>query len=758
VVLHGFSVCEQLSVLRQNQKLVSPFTCNDQGTKMLPFPHLFTLCVTCLASGQAPSSTTIVDLLSSSGDFNSFLRILQQSRLIPYLNQPGANLTLFAVSDKAVSIQDISVTLPRHHILTESVTSKSSNSHIFTSLAGFGLRVQNDGKDFMVDGRRVRRKDWLADNGVVHVIDLPLATPPSNLQIFETLPELESLHHVSALVSNSTNSTFLAPTNEAFRDFTYIEWNYLTTPVGESDLRLLLDRHSINRTIYHQDVKNLLNVTSREGSSTVLETHGNVLLADGNCVVAKDIITTNGVVHVINRLLVTPRLVFSPLTYLFGMGLNAFADENIEAGFTALLNDSSVEQSIFAPQNLRKPMNLLYHFAPTTNLASFHGLLETKDVSAKLNGRAQQLYFNGTSIGGVRILRNSTIGNTTIYEIEKQLSSPNGFVSESESIAKEFLVGNTLSKMHGTGLSKEVLASSGITTFVPQDTAWTSLGLVESFLTRNPNLLHYVLSQMTFRSLLYSKYTSGISRSLANESTAINMTDRNVFFNNTLVFKINKTDQLTENGVFHVVDNVPLPQGLQISARDLMNAANCTFFPLLLEAKNLSHVFDSDNNYTFLVPTDRALRYANVSRKDIFLDDLLRLHVLLPSSSDSDVSEKSTFMDGITVGFRHVEDFTLVRLVGGVGREVRVLNQGKTSTGSQVFILDRELRPEWVGRGSSTGHWLWVWILIGIVGFLWLLAIAYGFRIFRRKRAMATNGENAPLLVDENDHREQASA
>lgn len=201
------------------------------------------------------------------------------------------------------------------------------------SLLGPAKRIINRGGEFYVNGSRILATNVTADNGTIHVIDKVLLASGANIAqtaIFFatakgfTSAELSFLVEavvycdlVGALSDASANYTVFAPTNQAFKDLGTILGVPLTQP---SDIRKLpkdvvtqvLLSHVFNLTGGGKFTSELNagTITALNGKTVTLGAFTNGRLTvrgSGNSAAANmaipDVQTTNGVVHVIDRVI-----------------------------------------------------------------------------------------------------------------------------------------------------------------------------------------------------------------------------------------------------------------------------------------------------------------------------------------------------------------------------------------------------------------------------------------------------------------------
>merc|ERR1712106_548271 len=185
--------------------------------------------------------------------------------------------------------------------------------------SGGQLRI-NTVPSVKVNGANVVRADLKASNGGVHVIDqviLPGSDNPAgpgNLaelltaQGFTTLVDLVVKAGLADTVSNSGPFTIFAPTNEAFAA---LDPALVQTLVNNpNQLKSVLLYHVVSGEVYSSGLSNNLQATSVEGSKLRVNLyknhHSGVATVNGARIVKADVKASNGVVHVIDKVILAP--------------------------------------------------------------------------------------------------------------------------------------------------------------------------------------------------------------------------------------------------------------------------------------------------------------------------------------------------------------------------------------------------------------------------------------------------------------------
>merc|ERR1711975_61274 len=191
--------------------------------------------------------------------------------------------------------------------------------HVFKY--GSEVRVGPSSKDL----KKVTGADNLASNGVAHIID-GVMLPPSSLSATSTpnIVELaQSVDDLSTLVtaivaadladtlSSPGPFTVFAPTNEGFAALPAGTVDSLLKPENKAQLADILTYHVLGSEVKSTDLKPFQRVPTVEGKNLhVLAAGGKVLVGPSikelKKVVAADNFASNGVVHIIDGVMLPP--------------------------------------------------------------------------------------------------------------------------------------------------------------------------------------------------------------------------------------------------------------------------------------------------------------------------------------------------------------------------------------------------------------------------------------------------------------------
>lgn len=287
-----------------------------------------------ISAAFADPSKTIVGNAQATPSLSTLVRVLTSpgyESLLQALNSPGT-YTVFAPNNNAFTAAginpanvDLVTQVLLYHVLPKVVRSTDLSAVQFpnTSLAdsryvllGGKVQVLDVKKDsngvtinFGIPGvanvtARVLTADVVSSNGVVHIIDRVLMFPDTASRTAQAagLTELASALQKAGLVNTidtTPSLTIFAPSNAAM---IAAGWSNLDIPT----LTSVLQYHVVPSVAYSTDLKNGAQIKTLQGKAVTVHLSGNgVQINDANVAVA-DALIRNGVVHVIDKVLMPP--------------------------------------------------------------------------------------------------------------------------------------------------------------------------------------------------------------------------------------------------------------------------------------------------------------------------------------------------------------------------------------------------------------------------------------------------------------------
>ena len=273
----------------------------------------------------APAMTKdIVETASSDNNFSTLVAALSKANLATILKGNGP-FTVFAPTNAAFSqllsdlgfssLDDVPIetlkSILLYHVVSGKVLSTDLKdgyiATLSTGTSGNYISLLVDAKDAKLNaGTNIIQANLDASNGVIHVIDKVLL-PPTVVEIASENPDFSILVEavVKADLVNTLNGagpfTVFAPTNEAFQN--------LFTSLGVSGISDLTKDQLTPILLHHVVGGNVRSTDLSSGSVATLNGDINVMVGsqvtidtDVN-VLATDVQGSNGVIHVIDKVL-----------------------------------------------------------------------------------------------------------------------------------------------------------------------------------------------------------------------------------------------------------------------------------------------------------------------------------------------------------------------------------------------------------------------------------------------------------------------
>ncbi|MDX2148585.1 MAG: fasciclin domain-containing protein [Planctomycetota bacterium] len=273
------------------------------------------------------STKNIVETAVAAGNFNTLAKLLTQADLVTALQGKGP-FTVFAPTDQAfeaLGTETLNTLLKpenkgklasilRYHVVSGNVLAKDVKTMAVPTLNGqrFNI-VAADGK-VKVDNANVTKTDIITSNGVIHVIDAVIL--PNEREIIATavgeklttFAKLVGLAGLDKALMADGDFTVFAPSDEAFAKLDKATLETLTKPENKAQLAQILTYHVVPKARIFSDAAGAKakEIGTIAGPAlTVALTNGAVTINNAK-VTKADIDATNGVIHVIDSVLLPP--------------------------------------------------------------------------------------------------------------------------------------------------------------------------------------------------------------------------------------------------------------------------------------------------------------------------------------------------------------------------------------------------------------------------------------------------------------------
>jgi uncharacterized surface protein with fasciclin (FAS1) repeats len=563
-------------------------------------------------AGEMPPS--IAEIAAADPNFSTLVAALQAAGLAETLAGEG-NFTVFAPTNDAFAALpegtvdalladpqgDLTQILLYHVIDGVARAADVVNLTEATTLNGAPIAIAVvDGNVRLNDAVNVVTTDIEASNGVIHVIDGVLLPPAEESAAptqsiaeiaaadpnFSTLVAALQAAGLAETLAGEGNFTVFAPTNDAFAALPEgtVE-ALLADPQG--DLTQILLYHVVDGVARAADVVNLTEATTLNGAPIAIAVgeDGAVRLNDAVNVVTTDIEATNGVIHVIDGVLLPPAEETTSIAEI------AAADPNFST-LVAALNAAGLTETlagegnftVFAPTNdafaalpegtldalLADPQGML------TNILLYH-VVGSEARAADVVNMSGVETLNGQAVaitvedGVVKLNDLATVvstdieaSNGIIHVIDSVLVPP---ASESSTIA-DVVASNEdfstlLAALEAAGLTETLAGAGDFTVFAPTNEAFAALpaGTLDTLLADPQGQLSQILLYHVVGSRAAAADVVNLSSvdTLQGSPITIEVVNGGVVLNDSVM--VTQTDIMASNGVIHVINAVLLPPG-----------------------------------------------------------------------------------------------------------------------------------------------------------------------------------------------------
>jgi uncharacterized surface protein with fasciclin (FAS1) repeats len=292
------------------------------------------------APTEAPIAKTIVEIAAEDGRFTTLVTAVQAAGLAETLSGEGP-FTVFAPTDDAFAALPEgtldSLLLPEnkqqltdillYHVLPGKVMAEDAialdGQMADTALEGKQVDVKVDmGSVYLNENVKVIITDIEASNGVIHVIDTVLLPASEEAAMekmdivdtaisdgrFTTLVAAVQAAGLAETLKGEGPFTVFAPTDDAFAALPEGTLDSLLLPENKQQLSDILLYHVVPGKVMASDVVGLTSAPTVLGKDATIKVEdGKVFLNDNVQVIITDIETSNGVIHVIDSVLLPPQ-------------------------------------------------------------------------------------------------------------------------------------------------------------------------------------------------------------------------------------------------------------------------------------------------------------------------------------------------------------------------------------------------------------------------------------------------------------------
>ncbi len=278
----------------------------------------------CVEEPTEPELKNIVETASENADFETLVTAVTAANLATTLSNEDAQFTVFAPTDAAFAALDptflanlvnndtanLTKILTYHVVTGKTMSTDLSNNMRVKTVQGKHITITIQNAKVYVDNAMVTTADIQCSNGVIHVIDAVIVPKDNIVETavanpdFETLVTAVTAANLATTLSNEdAQFTVFAPTDAAFAA---LDPTFLANLVNNdtANLTKILTYHVVTGKTMSTDLSNNMTVTTVEGSTiTITIDNGKVYVNDAMVILA-DIQCSNGVIHVIDKVIV----------------------------------------------------------------------------------------------------------------------------------------------------------------------------------------------------------------------------------------------------------------------------------------------------------------------------------------------------------------------------------------------------------------------------------------------------------------------
>ncbi|KAF7218817.1 periostin, osteoblast specific factor b isoform X1 [Nothobranchius furzeri] len=522
------------------------------------------------------------------------------SKLKSEIEGPGS-FTFFAPSNdawdkldsevRAALVSNVNIELfnaMHYHMVNKRLLTKDlKNGLKVTSMYNdLGLHINHYSNGVVtVNCARIIYGNQVATNGVVHVIDRVITSVGNTIKdVIEVNEDLSTLSDMALSaelldkLGQQGHFTLFAPTNDAFDK---IDGEVMERLLRDKDvLKALLNYHLLDSVQCSEAIMAGTSYETLEGNNIEIGCDGESLTVNGiKMVLKKDIVTSNGVIHLIDQVLMPDSA--KQVMDLLGGSLSTFGDMVAELGITTEMM-ADAEYTLLAPLNAAFTDEVMSMDQRDLKIILENHVIKSRFGLGKLyNGQRLEtiggkylrvfIYRTAVCIENSCLIRGSKEGsNGALHLMRTMLKSAEKTMFEILTERGGFSV--FLSLMEAAGLTDLLKQEGDFTLFAPSNKAFSVLSDRDvALLKSNPNalktiLLYHFSNGVVIGGGLESGVTN-LVKSLQGSKVHMKLANSTVKVNSV---QLQEADIMATNGAIHVVDQVLYPEDIPVGNQDLL--------------------------------------------------------------------------------------------------------------------------------------------------------------------------------------------
>ena len=646
----------------------------------------------------------IVDIAVNDGRFTTLVAALEAAGLVETLQGEGP-FTVFAPTDEAFAklpegtVESLLGDIPAltdillYHVVAGAVSSEQVVTlDSAETVQGASLAISVDGGTVSIGEATVLIADIEASNGIIHVIDAVLipqvATEPepvvqpdiveiavSDGRFTTLVAALEAAGLVETLQGEGPFTVF-APTDEAFAK---LPEGTVESLLGDIPaLTDILLYHVVAGAVTSEQVVTLDSAETVQGASLAISVDGGTVSIGEATVLIADIEASNGVIHVIDTVLVPqvatemeettePEPVVQPDIVEIAVGDGRFTTlvAALEAAGLVETLQGEGPFTVFAPTDeafAKLPEGTVESFLQDipalTDILLYHVVagavsseqVVTLDSAETVQGESLTISVDGgtVSIGEATVLIADIEASNGIIHVIDAVLIPQVATEPEPAVATDIVeiavsdgrFTTLVAALEAAGLVETLQGEGPFTVFAPTDEAFAKLpeGTVESLLQDIPALTDILLYHVVAGAVTSEQVvTLDSAETVQGGSLAISVSDGTVSIGEATVLI---ADIEASNGIIHVIDSVLIPQPAtameettEPEVADIVeiavNDGRFTTLVAALEAAGLVETLQGEGPFTVFAPTDEAFAKLPEGTVESLLGDIPALTEIL---------------------------------------------------------------------------------------------------------------------------------
>lgn len=278
-----------------------------------------------VSTHAAVQEKDIVDTAVGAGSFNTLVAAVKAAGLVDTLKGDGP-FTVLAPTDEAFkklpkgtvetllkpeNLKKLQSILTYHVVPGSVMAADVVKLDTAKTVQGDNIAIKVVDGTVMINNAKVVTTDIKCSNGVIHVID-SVILPPEKADIVDTavgagsFKTLVAAAKAAGLVETLKGEgpfTVFAPTDEAFAKIPAGTIQELLKPENKEKLAAILTYHVVSGKVMAADVVKLKSAKTVNGQEVSIKVADGKVMVDGATVVKTDIDCKNGVVHVIDTVI-----------------------------------------------------------------------------------------------------------------------------------------------------------------------------------------------------------------------------------------------------------------------------------------------------------------------------------------------------------------------------------------------------------------------------------------------------------------------